>query len=253
MEHIYGQPRATALVSSFLSAPDSRAFLLHGPTGTGKTSTAHYLADALHVDRSPCGGFIEIASGEQSAEAVRDLSRSFRLRPMFGTWRIVIVNECDRMTAAAETIWLDVLENLPRHVVIVFTSNNIEKLSQRFANRCETIEFYAEAAAVAKFARLEWNRLRPDRQFPAELNNAGRRPNWSPSYRLAVQDVRQAAALADIAPTLKESPPVKIKAAATIPDVSATPRKKSATIPHLKNRPATPAAKPRGMLGWIFG
>lgn len=262
MQNIFGQPRAVALVNAFLASPESRAFLLHGPTGTGKTSTAHFLSDALQVDRSPCGGFIEIASGEQGAEAVRDLSRSFRLRPMFGKWRIVIVNECDRMTPAAETIWLDVLENLPPHVVIVFTTNNIDKLSQRFANRCDTIEFYADAAAVAKFARLEWSRLRPGRPFPAALQSAGRRPEWSPSYRLAVQDVRQAAALdcllpettetlAPVTSTRETAPaPPRVKQVATVPDIA---RKKVASVPGQKMRPAPPADRPRGLMNWIFG
>ena len=120
---IHGQPRAMAIVKAFLRSPSSIAFLLHGPTGTGKTSTAQYLADALQVDRSPVGGFDEIPAGEQSAEAVRALAMSFRLRPMKGDWRLIVVNECDSMSSQAEKIWLDVLEHLPPRVVICFTTN----------------------------------------------------------------------------------------------------------------------------------
>ena len=48
---LYGQPRAAGLIESFLRKPVPRAFLLSGPTGTGKTTTAHYLAESLGIDR----------------------------------------------------------------------------------------------------------------------------------------------------------------------------------------------------------
>lgn len=245
MLRIHGQPRAVALVGAFLKKPRSRAFLLHGPTGTGKTTTAHYLADSLGVDRSACGGFLEIASGEQSAEAVRDLSRSFRLRPMFGTWRAVVVNECDRMSPAAETIWLDVLEHLPPNVVIVFTTNCIDKLSQRFCDRCDTIEYMASAAEVAKFSRATWERIRPGEKYPARIVDSLTRSDASPSYRQALQAVRQAAELVDI----DDSPAAPGIAPKTAPEPQA------GGIPHpgkAKRRETRPAA-PRSLFGLLFG
>ena len=193
---IHGQPVADAIIRDYLDAPDSRAFLFHGPTGTGKTTTAHYLADRLGVDRSPIGGYEEIASGEQTAEAVRQLARSLRLRPMSGLWRLIVVNEADKMTGGAEAIWLDVLESLPENVTVVFSSNNPEKLSQRFRNRCEEIEFVADESAVREFSRQEWQRLAPGRPVPASVMNAGIRDGWTPSYRLAVKDVKRAVSLA---------------------------------------------------------
>lgn len=196
--HIFGQPRAVAIVGAFLKSPSARAFLLHGPTGTGKTTVAHHLADALQCERgNPLGGFDEIASGEQTAEAVRDIGRKLKLRPLSGLWRVIVVNECDKMGAQAEVIWLDLLESLPAHVVFVFTTNNPGKLTQRFRDRCREIEFKADAASVRAFARAEWSRLCPDRPFPAELERAGLRGE-SPSYRAAAQEVAQEAELVDI-------------------------------------------------------
>lgn len=194
---IHGQAIADAVIRDYLSAPDSRAFLFHGPTGTGKTTTAHFLADHLGVDRSPIGGYEEIASGEQTAEAVRQLARSLRLRPMSGLWRLVVVNEADKMTSGAEAIWLDILESLPENVTVVFSTNNPEKLSQRFRNRCEEIEFTADETAVQEFAILEFYRLAPGAKFvPPAVLNAGIRDGWTPSYRLAVKDVKRAVSLA---------------------------------------------------------
>jgi hypothetical protein len=189
---IHGQPRAMAITKAFLRSPASIAFLLHGPTGTGKTSTAHYLADALQVDRSPVGGFDEIASGEQSAEAVRALALSFRLRPMRGDWRLIVVNECDSMSAQAEKIWLDVLEHLPPRVVICFTTNAPEKLSARFSDRCRSVEYVANSRAVQEFVRLQWEERMPGIPAPDVLETAGFRPGRPPSYRLALSDLQDA-------------------------------------------------------------
>jgi DNA polymerase III delta prime subunit len=39
-------------------------------------------------------------------------------------WKVVIINEADRMTPQAEVMWLDGLEKLPAKTVVVFTTNN---------------------------------------------------------------------------------------------------------------------------------
>jgi DNA polymerase III delta prime subunit len=67
---------------------------------------------------------------------------------MFGSgWKVIVANEADRMTAQAETVWLDRLESLPPRTVIVFTTNYPEKLSQRLRDRCTRLVFEAQATA----------------------------------------------------------------------------------------------------------
>jgi ATPase family associated with various cellular activities (AAA) len=192
MATLHGQREADERIRVYLKNPTSRAFLLHGPTGTGKTMAAHSLADSLHVDRSPNGGFHEIASGEQTAEAVRALAESFRSNPMVGKWRCVIVNQCDYMRSQIETMWLDILDRLPPHVVIVFTTSYPEKLSKAFTDRCEQIPFVASAKLVRQFVQEEWARRMPERAAPISLKNAGFREGCLPSYRLAIRDVEYA-------------------------------------------------------------
>jgi hypothetical protein len=95
-----------------------------------------------------------IASGEQSADAVRETCRRMWQAPFAGSgWKVVIVNEADRTSAQAETIWLDRLENLPPRTVVVFTTNHPRKLSQRFRDRCARIAFESDAARLAAPAR----------------------------------------------------------------------------------------------------
>ena len=73
-----------------------------------------------------------------------DLVRRMHLRPMGGSgWKVVIINEADRMTPQAEVMWLDGLEKLPAKTVVVFTTNNFHKLTDRFVRRCEVQRFDA--------------------------------------------------------------------------------------------------------------
>ena len=141
---IRGQDDAVRALRAFLSAPTSAAFIFEGATGTGKTSAAFALARELGVDleNDEFGGLHTVASGEQTAETVRNLVRCLSYWPMTGSgWRVAIVNEADIITPGAAHCWLDVLENLPNRTVVVFTTNNVQTMPTRFRDRCEVVSF----------------------------------------------------------------------------------------------------------------
>lgn len=154
LEDIRGQTRAVGFLRSFAASPCPAALIFQGETGTGKTSAALALAAELGCDMQAqppeFGGMHVIASGEQSADAVRELcDRRLRTRPFSGSgWKVVIVNEADRMNPAVETIWLDRLEDLPPQTVIVFTTNYPAKLSRRFRDRCTRLDFESRASRL---------------------------------------------------------------------------------------------------------
>ncbi len=156
LREVRGQPDAIAALRSFVAAPFSGAFLFCGPTGVGKTAAAWALAIELgcQVEHYELGGISEIPSGQQDGKAVEDLLRSLRLRPLFGSgWKVAIINEADRMTPQAETIWLDGLEHLPAKTVIIFTTNAPERLTDRLAGRCETVSFSGRSPAFRRGLR----------------------------------------------------------------------------------------------------
>jgi len=158
LDALWGQPEIVATLRTFVANPFSTAFVFEGETGTGKSSAAMALAAELGCDLSQnppeFGGLHVIASGEQTADTVRDLHDKLACSPFFGSgWKVLIVNECDRMSVVAETVWLDRLENLPPKTVIVFTTNYAEKLSQRFRDRCTRLTFASDAASLTTSAR----------------------------------------------------------------------------------------------------
>lgn len=196
---IRGQDQAVAALSAFLAEPYPTAFLFHGPTGTGKTSAAVALAADLGCDLSEpgLGGLIQIASGEQTADTVRETARQLWTRPLYGSgWKVLVVNECDRMHPQTETVWLDRLENLPPRTVIVFTTNHADKLARRFRDRCERIEFDGEGTAARRAAvktllddvwRAETGGPFPNRTRLDELVAASVDEDGNVSFRRAVQ------------------------------------------------------------------
>ena len=155
---IVGQDDLVAQLRAFVANPCPAAFLFEGETGTGKSSAALALAGELGCDLSQkppeFGGLHIIASGEQTADTVRDIYQQMWHCPFTGSgWKVLIVNEADRMHVQAETIWLDRLESLPPKTVIVFTTNFPEKLSPRFRDRCTRLAFQSDAAKLARSAR----------------------------------------------------------------------------------------------------
>jgi replication-associated recombination protein RarA len=164
---LVGQGSAVGQLLSFLAAaetePSAAALFLHGPPGVGKTAAAWALAGDLGCDTAEgeLGGVYEVPSGKQDGAAVERLVESLHYRPLFGSgWKVAIINEADYMTRQAEVIWLDALESLPPLTVVVFTTNDLSRLSARLVSRCETVRFGGRREelgdAVAELVRRVW-------------------------------------------------------------------------------------------------
>lgn len=150
-----GQDETVEGLRAFLANPEPKAFLFEGETGVGKTSAALAFARDLGIDVAnfEFGGLYQIPSGEQTADSVRQIADQLRLCPMTGNgWKVCIVNECDSTSPQAAHVWLDVLENLPRRSVVIFTTNNAQKLPARFRDRCETYHFESSALILREAA-----------------------------------------------------------------------------------------------------
>lgn len=153
--NLRGQPEVVESLSRFVASPHPEAFVFEGDTGIGKTSAALSLAGELGCDLAmgDLGGVFQIASGEHSADAIREMYDRLWYTTFGGSgWKVLIVNEAERMSPQAETVWLDRLEKLPPQTVVVFTTNNAGRLPQRFLDRCRVLKFRSSAADMAKAA-----------------------------------------------------------------------------------------------------
>jgi replication-associated recombination protein RarA len=117
-----------------------RAYWLAGGSGTGKTTLARIVArsgaDPLYVR--------EVVARQLSPNGLRDIVDSWRYIPMAEKpGHALIVNEAHGLSRPIIELFLDILENLPRNVVVLFTTtiegNDLfeENLdSSPFASRC---------------------------------------------------------------------------------------------------------------------
>ncbi len=134
-----GLKRAKAIMSHVVANPRPDAFLLHGAAGSGKTTMALALCEELN------GQLIHIPSSECSVDKVRWLRDVTASYPMFGDWYVVVCDECDKMSPAAQVAFLSLLDatGMPQNTVFVFTCNATKGLEDRFISRCKAIEFPA--------------------------------------------------------------------------------------------------------------
>jgi len=136
------------------------------------------------------------------------------LRPMAGSgWKVVIINEADRMTPQAEVMWLDGLEKLPAKTVVLFTTNNLHKLTDRFIRRCEVQRFDATSDdfrdGMVDVVRQVWKR-ETGTDLDAIPQDLGKFELGSDEYSIAL-------ALQQIAPYLRTGDP--LPASFTVPIV----------------------------------
>lgn len=127
MTLLFSQPTAHDLAQAVKTA--SHAWLLEGPDGYGKVTTARYLAaQLLAIDETALANYpylLEVAHADKAIgiEEVRTIQR-FMSRKTTGQGkirRIVIVSDCHTMTIEAQNAFLKLLEEPPTDTVIILT------------------------------------------------------------------------------------------------------------------------------------
>jgi replication-associated recombination protein RarA len=151
-----GLERPKKIIGQFAANPYQSAWLFVGPPGVGKTSMALALASQIGAE------IHHIPSQKCNAQAIDDTCRVCAYVPMAGGFHLVIADEADRMTPAAQLALLSKLDatDAPPNTIWVFTCNSTDGLEPRFLSRTRQIEFssYGLANEAARLLESIWQR-----------------------------------------------------------------------------------------------
>lgn len=138
----------------------SHAYLLCGPRGTGKTSSARILAKSLNCVEgptlTPCGkcpsclditnstpiDVVEIdAASNRKVEDARNILEKIQFVPVNGKYKIYIIDEVHMLTTEAFNTLLKTLEEPPENVIFILATTEPHKVLETIISRCQRFDF----------------------------------------------------------------------------------------------------------------
>lgn len=136
------------------------AYLLAGPRGTGKTTTARLIAKAVNcraaAEERPCdtceicraiseGRLLDLneidAASNTGVDNIRELLEKVNFRPTQAPYKVYVIDEVHMLSTAAFNALLKTLEEPPEHVIFVLATTEVHKIPETILSRCQRFEF----------------------------------------------------------------------------------------------------------------
>ncbi len=156
-EHLVGQEHIKKTLLNAINGDSiSHAYVFSGPRGTGKTSSAKLFAKAVSCQKTshgePCGtcdicsdsnpDIIEIdAASNNGVEEIRELRDKIGYTPVYGKYKVYIIDEVHMLTTGAFNALLKTLEEPPKHAMFILATTEPHKIPLTILSRCQRFDF----------------------------------------------------------------------------------------------------------------
>lgn len=164
-ENIVGQSHVIEILKNAIIAAQensefsqkmTHSWLFTGPPGSGKSTVANAFAAALLCSKNGCGECvdcqtamdgshldIDILKTETSSikvDEIRDLISRTSTSPSISNWRVVIIQDAQRLTEAAANALLKVIEEPSTRTIWLMTASTSLDLLATLRSRCRQIQ-----------------------------------------------------------------------------------------------------------------
>jgi DNA polymerase III gamma/tau subunit len=134
---IVGNVLATQMMADELEDLDktAHAWMFHGPSGCGKTTLARILAKELKAD------LIEVdAASNSGVKDMRSIVDGLLYSSISGARRLLLIDECHRLSAAAWDVLLKPMEEPPKHLYVALCTTEPAKLPKTIKTRPRSVK-----------------------------------------------------------------------------------------------------------------
>ncbi|MDX9872471.1 MAG: DNA polymerase III subunit delta' [Clostridia bacterium] len=159
---IIGQEKAVGLLQKALATGRiAHSYIFCGPSGVGKNRTAQVFARSLNCTDPRDGAACGICSACQKALAgnhpdilcivpdgtaikigqIREVQEKASFKHYEGAYKVIILDEADKLTAEAANSLLKILEEPPVQTVFILLAEELSRLPVTVASRCQVIPF----------------------------------------------------------------------------------------------------------------
>lgn len=177
---VVGQDARIAPLRAAVTDPEAmtHAWLITGPPGSGRSYAARAFAAALQCARGGCGECHECSTALSGAHAdvtrvatekvtisideVRDLVGLAQRAPSGGRWRVIIIEDADRMTERTSNVLLKAIEEPPPRTVWLLCAPHAHDVGITIRSRCRTVSLRTPPADVVAALLTERDGVAPD-------------------------------------------------------------------------------------------